>query len=105
MRYLMISAICLFILGGLSVYAEAPHPFSVHDLVAMDRMSGQTVSPDGQWIVFTLRKTDLEANRGRTDLWLVGADGKGLRQMTTDPAGDFNPCWSKDGKAIYFLSH
>jgi dipeptidyl aminopeptidase/acylaminoacyl peptidase len=107
MRYLMISVICLFIFSGLSVYGEAPetpHPFSVHDLVAMDRISGQTVSPDGQWIVFTLRKTDLEANKGRTDLWLVGTDGKGLRQMTSDPAGDFNPCWSKDGKTIYFLS-
>jgi dipeptidyl aminopeptidase/acylaminoacyl peptidase len=104
MRYLMISVICLFILSGLSVFAETPHPFSVHDLVAMDRISGQTVSPDGQWIVFTLRKTDLEANKGRTDLWLIGTDGKGLRQMTSDPAGDFNPCWSKDGKTIYFLS-
>jgi dipeptidyl aminopeptidase/acylaminoacyl peptidase len=104
MRYLMISVICLFILGGLSVFAETPHPFRVHDLVAMDRISGQTVSPDGQWVVFTLRKTDLEANKGRTDLWLIGTDGKGLRQMTSDPAGDFNPCWSKDGKIIYFLS-
>jgi dipeptidyl aminopeptidase/acylaminoacyl peptidase len=107
MRYLMIGVICLFILSGLSVYGEAPktpHPFSVHDLIAMDRVSGQTVSPDGQWIVFILRKTDLEANRGRTDLWLVGTDGKGPRQMTSDPAGDFNPCWSKDGKAIYFIS-
>ncbi len=107
MRYLMISVICLFILSGLSVYGEAPempHPFSVHDLVAMDRISDQRVSPDGKWIVFTLRKTDLEANKGRTDLWLIGTDGKGLRQMTSDPAGDFNPCWSKDGKNIYFLS-
>jgi len=107
MRYLRISIICLFILSGLSVYGqvpETPHPFSVHDLVAMDRISGQTVSPDGQWIVFTLRKTDLEANKGRTDLWLVGTDGKGLRQMTSDPTSDFNPCWSKDGKAIYFIS-
>jgi dipeptidyl aminopeptidase/acylaminoacyl peptidase len=104
MRYLRISVICLFILTGLSVYGETPHPFSVHDLVAMDRISGQTVSPDGQWIVFTLRKTDLKANKGRTDLWLVGADGKGLRRMTSDPAGDSDPCWSKDGKTIYFIS-
>jgi len=104
MRYLMSIVICLFLLSGLSVYAEAPHPFNVHDLVAMDRISGQTVSPDGQWIVFTLRKTDLEANKGRTDLWLIGTDGKGLRQMTADPAGDSSPCWSKDGKTIYFIS-
>ncbi len=104
MRYLMSGVICLFILGGMSVFAETPHPFSVHDLVAMDRISEQGVSPDGKWIVFTLRKTDLEANKGRKDLWLVGTDGKGLLQITSDPASDSNPCWSKDGKTIYFLS-
>lgn len=104
MRYFISCFFCLLIFGGLSVYGEEPHPFSVHDLLAMDRISGQTVSPDGKLIVFTRRKTDLEANKGRTDLWLVGTNSKGLRRLTTDPAGDFNPCWSGDGKSIYFLS-
>jgi dipeptidyl aminopeptidase/acylaminoacyl peptidase len=104
MRYFILCFLCLLIPGGLSIYGEEPHPFTVHDLLAMDRISDQTVSPDGQLIVFVRRQTDLEANKGRTDLWLVGTDGKGLRQLTTDPAGDSNPCWSKDGKSIYFLS-
>ncbi len=98
---------CLSILLGIRIYGEvpqAPHPFSVHDMVAMDRVLEFAVSPDGQWIVFTLRKTDMEANKGRTDLWLIGTDGKGLRQMTAHPAGDTSPCWSKDGKTIYFIS-
>jgi dipeptidyl aminopeptidase/acylaminoacyl peptidase len=107
MRYLLIGIICFLILSGSGVYAETaktPHPFSVHDLLTMDRISGVQVSANGQWIAFVLRKTDLEANKGRTDLWLVGTDGKGLRRLTADPASDYNPCWSKDGKTIYFLS-
>ncbi len=80
------------------------HPFSVHDMLAMDRVSEPKVSPNGKFIVFTLRKTDLEANRGRTDLWLVGTDGDGLRQLTTDPENDYNPCFSADGKSIIFIS-
>ena len=84
--------------------ASQTHPFSVHDMVAMDRVSEPAVSPDGRQIVFVLRKTDLAANRGRTDLWLIDVDGKNLRQLTTDPAGDFNPRWSPDGKYIWFLS-
>jgi dipeptidyl aminopeptidase/acylaminoacyl peptidase len=80
------------------------HPFSVQDMLAMDRISEPKVSPDGKFIVFTLRKTDLEADRGRGDLWLVGVDGKGLKQLTTDPEGDSNPCWSPDSKTIYFIS-
>ena len=67
------------------------HPFSIHDMLAMERISDAQLSPGGERIVFTKRSTDLSANRGRTDLWLIGVDGGGLRQLTADPAGDFNP--------------
>jgi dipeptidyl aminopeptidase/acylaminoacyl peptidase len=80
------------------------HPFSVHDMLAMDRLSDPQVSPNGRLIVFTRRETDLEANRGRTDLWLVGADGTGLRRLTSHTAGDSNPRWAPDGKSIWFIS-
>ncbi|MBW8014676.1 MAG: S9 family peptidase [Planctomycetes bacterium] len=84
--------------------SQKTHPFSVHDMMAMDRISDPQVSPDGKKIVFTLRKTDLKENKVRTDLWLTGVDGKGLRQLTSHPEGDFNPRWSTDGKSIWFLS-
>ena len=80
------------------------HPFSVHDMLAMDRISDPQVSPDEQSIVFVVRKTDLEANKGRTDLWLIGTDGQDLTQLTTNPEADYNPVWSNDGKTIYFIS-
>jgi len=83
---------------------QQQHPFSIHDMLAMDRISGPEVSPDGKSVVFVVRRTDLEANRGRTDLWMVGTDGTGLRRMTTDAASDTSPNWSPDGKSIYFLS-
>ncbi len=103
--------ICLlfFILHiTVAVCASAPagqtHPFSVHDMLAMDRISDPQISPDGRRIVFVLRKTDLEANRGRTDLWLIGVDGTGLRRLTSHPENDFNPRWAQDGKFIWFIS-
>jgi dipeptidyl aminopeptidase/acylaminoacyl peptidase len=84
--------------------AAETHPFSVHDMLAMDRISDAQVSPDARTIAFVLRVTDLEANKGRTDIWLVGIDGSGLKRLTTDPAADSNPRWSRDGKQIYFVS-
>jgi len=84
--------------------AAEPHPFTVQDLLAMQRISDPQVSPDGKQVLFTLRTTDLDANAGRTDLWLVGADGNGLRQITTHKSGDSNGRWAADGRAIYFLS-
>jgi len=84
--------------------SDASHPFSVHDLVSMQRITEFRVSPDGAWVVFTLRTTDLEENTGKTDLWLVGTDGAGLRRLTTHPAADRAPCWSPDSRWVFFVS-
>lgn len=98
--------LCILLVGLIDTSHAQPttHPFSIHDMLAMDRISEPQVAPGGEWVTFTLRKTDLEANRGRTDLWLVGVDGNNLRQLTTHPSGDFSPVWSKDGKSIWFIS-
>lgn len=106
MRYLitLILTTCLIISAGTGLFAGEPHPFNVNDLVTMKRLSSQTVSPDGKLIAFVLRETDMDANKGRTDLWLVGIDGQNMRRLTAHPGADFNPIWSNDGNWIYFLS-
>jgi dipeptidyl aminopeptidase/acylaminoacyl peptidase len=81
-----------------------PHPFSVHDLVAMQRISDPVVSPNGKQIVFVVYTTDLDANRGRKDLWLVNSDGSNLHPLTSHPENDSDPSWAADGKSIWFLS-
>ncbi|MHC4759426.1 MAG: S9 family peptidase, partial [Planctomycetota bacterium] len=80
------------------------HPFSIHDMLAMERISDPQVSPDNRQIVFVLRKTDLEQNKSTADLWLVNIDGTSLRRLTSHPENDSNPRWSPDGKTIWFLS-
>ncbi len=102
-RFLL--AFLLSLLGtAVAVRAADPHPFSIHDMLAMERISEPAAAPDGSLVAFTVRSTDLDANRGRTDVWVVGTDGKGLRRMTSDPASDSSPRWSPDSKTIYFLS-
>jgi dipeptidyl aminopeptidase/acylaminoacyl peptidase len=80
------------------------HPFAVQDLVALDRLSGMVLSPDRKSLAYVLRTTDMEANRGRTDIWVMDVDGNDVRRMTTDPASDHSPFWSRDGESLYFLS-
>jgi dipeptidyl aminopeptidase/acylaminoacyl peptidase len=88
--------------------ADAPtgpsHPFSVHDMLAMDRVSDPRVSPDEQRVAFVVSHTDLERNRRRSELWLVGSDGSRLRRLTALNSGDADPRWSADGRWVYFLS-
>jgi Tol biopolymer transport system component len=57
-------------------------------------------SPDGRSIVF-----DSRAENGLVDIWVIGADGSRLRQVTHGPADGIVPSWSRDGRFIYFSSN
>ncbi len=92
-----------YLLAGPAL-AAAPHPFSIHDMLAMDRISDPRVSPDGTRVAFTVRTTDLEANKGKNDLWLAAIDGAWARRITSHDASDSQARWSADGKVVYFVS-
>ncbi|MDP2341692.1 MAG: S9 family peptidase [Deltaproteobacteria bacterium] len=84
--------------------AQAKKGLTVDDMLAMQRISEPTASPDGKLVAFTVRETDLEANRGRTDVWMVRTDGGAPWKMTSHVDGDGSPAFTPDGRAVYFLS-
>src|SRR5260221_8294225 len=102
MRASSVTMLVASLLGG-PASAETP-PFSVHDMLAMERISDPRVSPDGSSVVFTVRSTDLEANKGRNDLWLASTGGTGARRLTTHEASDTQARWAPDGKSLFFVS-
>ncbi|MBW8885362.1 MAG: PD40 domain-containing protein, partial [Planctomycetia bacterium] len=82
------------------------HPFGVHDMVRMQKVGDPVPSPDGQWVVFTVRAWEAEANKATTNLWLVSVDGSKLRQLTTaKQLSDSSPTWAPDSSAIAFASN
>src|SRR6185369_5127664 len=86
---------------------QEPHPFSVRDMLAMDRISDPEVSPDGKWVAYTVRVTDVDANKGRTDIWispLVTNEPGAARQITANEASDTGARWMPDGRSLVFLS-
>ena len=99
----LMSAILLL---AMAATAGATLPFTADDLVRLKRVSDPQVSPDGRHAVFVLRETDMEANRGRTDLWLLElGDPRAMsRRLTQHPAADSSPRWAADSRTLYFLS-
>jgi dipeptidyl aminopeptidase/acylaminoacyl peptidase len=91
--------------GGAA--AEHSQPFTVQDLVRLDRISEIAASPDGRRVAYTLRTTDMEANKGRTGIWLVDTAKRGATPLRlTDLAANSNAAeWSADGRFVYFLSN
>ncbi len=105
MRPLALPALAAAALAVVPAFgADATHPFSVRDMLAMQRISDPRVSPDASLVAFTVRETDLEANRGRTDVWLAALDGSWTRRFTQNEADDSQARWSRDGRDVFFLS-
>jgi len=59
-------------------------------------------SPDGKEIAYTATPTENEAWNTNHDIYTVSIDGSDRKQITTNPAADGFPCYSKDGKYIAY---
>ena len=100
----LVVAAIFFLIAVPAVAAGASHPFNVTDLVTIQRIGAPAPSPDGSWIVFPLRSTDLARNKGLTSLWIIRPNGTGQRPLKSRPGDDADPCWSRDSTAVYYLS-
>ncbi|MBS0556320.1 MAG: S9 family peptidase [Proteobacteria bacterium] len=99
----------VFVLSALAIAASASaasHPFNAKDLAMMQRVSDPQLSADGAHAAFSVRRTDWEANKGVSSVWLLDLARKGAQsQRVTDEAlGANSPQFSPDGKTLYFLA-
>ena len=103
-RPLAMSLLALAASPGLA--QTAPHPFNVHDLVMMDRVSDPHVSADGRHVAFTVRATDYAANKGITSVWMLDLSTAGAQpRRVTEPDMNANSArFSPDGTTLYFLA-
>jgi dipeptidyl aminopeptidase/acylaminoacyl peptidase len=88
------------------LHAGEAAQFSAEDLMRVERLSDPQVSPDGRYVVFSVRQTDIDANKSRTALWLLDLkEGKSEpRRLTSGETNDTNGRWAPDSRSLYFLS-
>ena len=110
--YRFIAALAWLALSAAAAAAADPNnepapPFTVQDLVRLDRISEIAASPDGKRVAYTLRTTDMDANKGRTGIWLAdtGKHAAAPLRLTDLEANSNAAEWSADGRFIYFLSN
>lgn len=91
------------LLAPLAAGAEV-RPFDVDDLVRLDRISDPQLSADGTRLVYALRQTDWDANKGVQSLWQLALDQNGAqpRRLTATGSSAMHPRFA--GDRLYFLS-
>jgi dipeptidyl aminopeptidase/acylaminoacyl peptidase len=83
---------------------EPARPFTIDDLLKVRRVSDPQVSPDGQWVAYTIADTDKPANKRVSQVYIVSAQGGQPRQITSADKSSSSPRWSPDGKRLVFVS-
>ena len=70
-------------------------------VMLVDDASQPSWSPDGREIAFASRRDD---DGIRSDIYVIGADGQGLRRVTHELWSAFSPAFSPDGKRIAYVT-
>ena len=96
--------LAVLILATGPVRAQQKRPLSFDDLMAIDRISEPMVSPDGQWVAYTVAKADVTANRLTRNIWIVSTNGTSEPRQLTRGGSDGHPRWSPDNKRLAFVS-
>lgn len=73
-------------------------------LWAMGRIGGYAASPDGKRIVYQVGYYSVQQNKSHQVLYIMDADGKNQKQLTTTAKSETDAAWIDGGKKIAFLS-
>jgi dipeptidyl aminopeptidase/acylaminoacyl peptidase len=102
-RFPLAAIVCLASLVSTAL-AQARRPLRFDELAALSRVTGFSVSPKGDAVVFAAGVPDVAANRTTSSLWMVPAAGGEAKRLTSGPSRDAEPKFAPDGATIAFAS-
>src|SRR6202008_1379351 len=98
MRFLSCLLLCL--LSTAPAFGRTLQP---KDFAAIREVSNLQISPDGKWVAYSVRTTDIDKDKRATNLWLAKWDGSSNRALTFGTKSQFTPPFSPDSQQPAFL--
>jgi dipeptidyl aminopeptidase/acylaminoacyl peptidase len=103
----------LFSLGAVltlspAVHAQtppvAPRAVTLDDYFQIRAVSDPQLSPDGQWVAYSVKTPLLKDDKNEDRIWMVPLSGGEPVPMSAEGVSSSHPRWSPDGKYLAFLS-
>jgi dipeptidyl aminopeptidase/acylaminoacyl peptidase len=95
-------AALLFTAGAASAQTHTP---TIDELISLKRVGAAAISPNAQWVAYTVREANWDENNYHTEIWLADVKSGQLRQLTSNAKKSSTaPAWSPDGTTLAFAS-
>jgi Tol biopolymer transport system component len=82
----------------------ALRPITIDDHFQIREVEGPRLSPDAQWVAYTVRTASLKEDNSEQRIWMVPFAGGEAVPLTAEGVSSGHPRWSPDGKYLAFLS-
>jgi len=83
---------------------KSPRPITIDDFFQIRDVSQPELSPDGQWVAYSVRTRMLKEDKNEQRVWMVSTHGGEAIPMSAEGVSSSHPRWSPDGKYLAVLS-
>jgi dipeptidyl aminopeptidase/acylaminoacyl peptidase len=93
------------LLSTASLLAQTPtRPLEIEDQFTIKSVGNAEISPDGEWVAYTVTTRNLAKEESKTQIWMVSSAGGEAFPLTMSSESVSGPKWSPDGKYLSFLT-